>query len=108
MKKFLLFSILFSSATHIIGFSQTTTPAVNETRSEPTDSTQSHDLQEIVVEGKTQKLTSRGAVFTPTKAEKNSATDAIDLLARMSIPQIDAKRDCRSHQILRYMKSRES
>lgn len=70
---------------------QTTTPAVNETRSEPTDSTQSHDLQEIVVEGKTQQLTSRGAVFTPTKAEKNSAIDAIDLLARMSIPQIDAK-----------------
>lgn len=57
---------------------------------EQNDSTQSRELQEIVIEGNTRMLVKNGAIYTPTTAEKNSATDAVDLIARMQIPQINA------------------
>ncbi|MDE7345720.1 MAG: outer membrane beta-barrel family protein [Muribaculaceae bacterium] len=46
-------------------------------------------LQEIVVEATNQYVSATGATYIPSKRQKNSATDAVSLLSRMAIPQID-------------------
>lgn len=54
---------------------------------EPADSL-SVDLQEIVVEGDSQRVSPTAVVYTPDKQQKQAATNAIDLLLKMGIPQL--------------------
>lgn len=55
---------------------------------ETADSVKTENLEEVVVEGKTQYVAPQTAVYTPSKQQKSAAADAVDLLARMSIPQL--------------------
>lgn len=55
-----------------------------------TDSVRVNELDSLVVEGRTRVFTSKGSSYTPTPEQKKSSMSAIDLLARMSIPQIKA------------------
>lgn len=52
------------------------------------DSTIIRQLNEVVVEGQLQYVKSDVTTYVPTKNQKASAMDAIDLLSQMSIPQI--------------------
>lgn len=53
------------------------------------DSVQVHDLEEVVVEAQLQRTSAQSTVFTPTMRQKNSAQNAVDLLRRLAIPQIN-------------------
>lgn len=55
---------------------------------EASDSLTSTLLNEIVVEGRTQFLSTGKSTFLPTKIQKNSAQTGIDLLGKMGIPVI--------------------
>lgn len=50
----------------------------------------SKKLDEVTVEGKTHWHNVKGSTYLPTKKQKNAASDANDLLARMAIPEINA------------------
>lgn len=50
----------------------------------------SKKLDEVTVEGKTHWHDVNGSTYLPTKKQKNAASDANDLLARMAIPEINA------------------
>ena len=50
----------------------------------------SKKLDEVTVEGKTHWHDVKGSTYLPTKKQKNAASDANDLLARMAIPEINA------------------
>ncbi|MDE6786656.1 MAG: hypothetical protein K2J46_06425, partial [Muribaculaceae bacterium] len=50
---------------------------------------EAQELQEIVVEATNQYVSATGATYIPSKRQKNSAADAVSLLSRMAIPQID-------------------
>lgn len=59
-----------------------------EAAAEPAD-TVGHELQEVVVEGRTQRLIDNGIEYMPDKNTRKHSTDAIDLLANMMIPQLN-------------------
>lgn len=50
---------------------------------------ETHELKEIVVEATNQYVSAISSTYIPSKRQKNSATDAVSLLSRMAIPQID-------------------
>lgn len=52
------------------------------------DSTLSKTLDEVVVEARAQNATAVSTTYLPSRRVKDSSQDAIDLLQRMSIPQI--------------------
>lgn len=54
---------------------------------EPSDST-SVELQEVVVEGDVQHVSPTAVVYTPDRRQKQAATNAIDLLRKIGIPQL--------------------
>jgi hypothetical protein len=56
-------------------------------QSEPTDSL-THDLQEVVVEAQNQRTSATVSTYIPVAKIKDAAQDAIDLLQRMTIPEI--------------------
>lgn len=60
-----------------------------DTRAVENDSVRVSELQEIIIEGKDQYFTAKGAVYTPTKQQKNSSFSAVDLLDKMGIPQLN-------------------
>lgn len=53
------------------------------------DSIKTKELNEIVIEGRTQRVIDRGIAYTPGKKMKKAAIDASQLLEMMNIPQLD-------------------
>jgi hypothetical protein len=63
-------------------------PAIGiKAQSAPTDSL-THDLQEVVVEAQNQRTSATVSTYIPTSKMKDAAQNAIDLLQRMTIPEI--------------------
>lgn len=58
-------------------------------QTEHTDSIKTHELDEVVVEARTQRVIDRGVAYTPKKRIKKTATDATRLLELMNIPQLN-------------------
>ena len=76
MRKTLL---IFTLLTAACGFAQTEQP----------DSVKAQELDEVVVESRTQRVIDRGVEYTPGKKVKKIATDATQLLQLMNIPQLN-------------------
>ena len=64
-------------------------PFVSMAQSAATDSVKVSELDEIVVEARTQRVIDRGVEYIPTNRIKKSAGDAVRLLELMNIPQLD-------------------
>ena len=58
-------------------------------QSETTDSVKTQELNEVVVDARTQRVIDRGVEYIPTKKVKKAAIDATQLLTLMNIPQLD-------------------
>ncbi|MDE7411198.1 MAG: outer membrane beta-barrel family protein [Paramuribaculum sp.] len=58
-------------------------------QSEATDSINSQELDEVVVEARMQRTSSNVSAYIPLVRQKNAAADAIYLLNQMAIPQIE-------------------
>lgn len=58
-------------------------------QTEVPDSIKAEELNEVVVEGRTQRVIERGVEYTPTKKVKKAAIDATQLLELMNVPQLD-------------------
>ena len=58
-------------------------------QTETPDSIKTQELNEIVVEARTQRVIDRGVAYTPTNRIKKTATDATRLLELMNIPQLN-------------------
>lgn len=58
-------------------------------QSESTDSIKTQELDEIVVEARTQRVIDRGVEYIPSKKIKKAAIDATHLLELMNVPQLD-------------------
>lgn len=56
---------------------------------ETTDSAKTHELKEVTIEARTQRVIEQGVEYTPTKRIKKAAVDATQLLSLMNIPQLD-------------------
>lgn len=52
------------------------------------DSIKSHNLGEVVVEARNQRLGAEVSTYIPTSRQKSASQTATDLLNRMAIPQI--------------------
>lgn len=69
----------------VCAFGAVTTMAQSETN----DTIKAHELGEVVVEARTQRVIDRGVAYTPTNKIKKTATDAARLLELMNIPQLN-------------------
>ena len=58
-------------------------------QSELTDSIKTQELNEVVVEARTQRVIERGVEYIPTKKIKKAAIDATQLLELMNVPQLN-------------------
>lgn len=58
-------------------------------QTETPDTIKVQELEEVVVEARTQRVIDRGVAYTPTKRIKKTATDATRLLELMNIPQLN-------------------
>lgn len=63
--------------------------AISANAQEANDSIPSQELNEVVVEGRTQRVIKHGVEYTPSKSIKKSANDAISLLRMMNTPQLN-------------------
>lgn len=79
MKRIGLIVILFLSAWFVV---------FPQTDSISSDSVKVSALNEIIVEGRTQRVIEHGVEYTPGKQMKRAATDATDLLLNMQIPML--------------------
>jgi hypothetical protein len=55
---------------------------------EQVDTIQAHQLDEVVIEARNQRLGAEVSTYIPTAKQKNSAQTAAELLNRMAIPQL--------------------
>ena len=58
-------------------------------QSETTDSITTQELNEVVVEARTQRIIDRGVEYIPNRKIKKAAIDATQLLELMNVPQLD-------------------
>lgn len=58
-------------------------------QTETPDSVKTRELDEVIVEARTQRVIDRGVAYTPTNKTKKTATDATRLLELMNIPQLN-------------------
>lgn len=72
------FIIMFALMSYVSATAQTETP----------DSVKTHNLGEVVVEARNQRLGAEVSTYTPTSKQKSASQTATDLLNRMAIPQI--------------------
>lgn len=77
MKKRFINSILLAMIASSV-MAQTETP----------DSIKAQELEEVVVEGRNQRLGAEVSTYIPTSKQRNASQTAADLLNRMAIPQI--------------------
>lgn len=77
MKKRFINSILLAMIASSV-IAQTETP----------DSIKAQELEEVVVEGRNQRLGAEVSTYIPTSKQRNASQTAADLLNRMAIPQI--------------------
>ncbi len=63
-------------------------PSVSFAQQEETTDSLLTKLEEVVVQGRNQKLGAEVSTYIPTSKQKNSAQTATDLLNRMAIPQL--------------------
>lgn len=56
---------------------------------EPTDSVKVHELEAVTVEAAAQTTSASKSTYLPSKKQKNASTNAIMLLSRMQIPEIN-------------------
>lgn len=66
----------------------TVTPLFATAQSAEPDSIKTHELNEVVVEARNQRLGAEVSVYIPTSKQKNASQTATDLLNFMAIPQI--------------------
>lgn len=57
-------------------------------QTETPDSINAQELEEVVVEGRNQRLGAEVSIYIPTSKQRNASQTAADLLNRMAIPQI--------------------
>lgn len=84
MKKYLL-PVIFLSVIPVAGFAQEVADSV----SAPVDSASFQMLDEVVVEGRTQRVIKHGVEYIPDKQIRKNALDATSLLRMMNIPQLN-------------------
>lgn len=57
-------------------------------QTETPDSINAQELEEVVVEGRNQRLGAEVSTYIPTSKQRNASQTAAELLNRMAIPQI--------------------
>ena len=87
MLRWLILSTVMLNAGISFGFAQQT-ETLSSSWKAAADTT-GRELQEIVVEGRTQRIIEGGVEYIPDKKTKKFATDAISLLSNMMIPQLN-------------------
>lgn len=73
----------------IITFFCATSSVAAMANTETPDTIRTQELEEVVVEARTQRVIDRGVAYTPTNKIKKTATDATRLLELMNIPQLN-------------------
>lgn len=73
----------------IITFFCATASIAAMSNTETSDTIRTQELEEVVVEARTQRVIDRGVAYTPTNKIKKTATDATRLLELMNIPQLN-------------------
>lgn len=73
---------------HILISAFALTPLFAMAQSTEPDSIKTQELEEVVVEGRNQRLGAEVSTYIPTSKQRNASQTAADLLNRMTIPQI--------------------
>lgn len=73
---------------HILISAFALTPLFAMAQSTEPDSIKTQELEEVVVEGRNQRLGAEVSTYIPTSKQRNASQTAADLLNRMAIPQI--------------------
>lgn len=73
---------------HILISALALTPLFAMAQSTEPDSIKTQELEEVVVEGRNQRLGAEVSTYIPTSKQRNASQTAADLLNRMAIPQI--------------------